>query len=182
MKYDISKFNPCSEAMEFYNSCKTTEQAWETCQRGDWMLKCFIPKINITDNYNDCWEWTSVKHAGYGMIMFNGKYSRTNRIMWTLLFGTIPEKMCVLHKCDNPSCLNPTHLFLGTHQDNMTDKKIKGRVKYGSNGYKDKTHCPNGHIYSEENTYIYNNMRYCRTCSRLYKKNYKIRIHESKYK
>jgi len=78
----------------------------------------------------DCLEWSRGTHRqGYGLTncpKFK-KMVTTHRMAYELEFGEIPDEMHVLHKCDNPPCCNPDHLFLGTHQDNMLDMKEKGR-------------------------------------------------------
>ncbi len=75
-----------------------------------------------------CLIWTGhTNNRGYGTIMANGKLQRTHRYAWEQSNGIIPEGMHVLHRCDNPPCCNPYHLFLGTHQDNMDDMIKKGR-------------------------------------------------------
>jgi hypothetical protein len=78
----------------------------------------------------DCLEWTCGTHRqGYGLTSNPElkKMVTTHRMAYELEFGAIPDEMHVLHKCDNPPCCNPNHLFLGTHQDNMLDMKEKGR-------------------------------------------------------
>jgi hypothetical protein len=65
--------------------------------------------------------------TGYGQVTLNGKSHKAHRVAYREHYGDFDSKLHVLHKCDNPSCVNPLHLFLGTHQDNMTDMKIKGR-------------------------------------------------------
>lgn len=65
--------------------------------------------------------------AGYGGIQILGEKVGTHRAMWMAVHGPIPDGMCVLHRCDNPSCINPDHLFLGTFLDNNIDRKLKGR-------------------------------------------------------
>lgn len=78
----------------------------------------------------DCLEWSGGKHRqGYGLTFCPTfkKMVTTHRMAYELEFGDIPKDMHVLHKCDNPPCCNPEHLFLGTHQDNMDDMRQKGR-------------------------------------------------------
>ena len=80
-------------------------------------------------NATGCWLWLGCKNqAGYGKI--SGNY--VHRWMWQQVYGEIPSGFHVLHKCDIPSCVNPKHLWLGTHQDNIRDRDLKGR---GIGGY-----------------------------------------------
>ena len=82
---------------------------------------------------NSCWLWTGkLNPDGYGLIRPNPTKEKVgaHRISWTLHNGPIPTGLCVLHKCDKPSCVNPDHLFLGTVQDNVDDMRIKGRANY----------------------------------------------------
>lgn len=78
-----------------------------------------------------CWLWTGAKIPdGYGSIWVEGKPTAAHRISWEIHHGKIPNGMCVLHDCpggDNPACVNPKHLFLGTKQDNAIDREKKGR-------------------------------------------------------
>ena len=85
----------------------------------------FWNKVEKTD---ECWNWTSAKHPkGYGLFSINNRNQRAHRVSYELCKGKIPEGMQVLHECDNPSCVRPDHLFLGTNADNMADKVAKGR-------------------------------------------------------
>ena len=75
-----------------------------------------------------CWEWIgSRQRNGYGRIRIDWKVYNTHRISWQLNVGTIPKGLHVLHRCDNPSCVRPGHLFLGTQADNNKDRDLKGR-------------------------------------------------------
>lgn len=81
---------------------------------------------------NGCWVWTRARTtAGYGEIWVNGKIHYTHRLSWELTNGPIVDGLWVLHKCDNPGCANPDHLFLGTQKVNMSDCKAKGRTRGG---------------------------------------------------
>jgi hypothetical protein len=109
---------------------------------------------------DDCIEWKGARtRDGYGEKWWKGGKKRTHRIAYEWAYGPIPEGLCVLHKCDNPPCCNPSHLFLGTNHDNQQDSLRKGRHANAA-----KTHCPQGHPYDEKNTVRYKNARHCRTC------------------
>jgi len=91
-----------------------------------------------------CWEWTGYKDKnGYGQIGINNKIYYTHRIVYELINGSIPSNLSILHHCDNPSCCNPNHLFLGTRADNIKDMVSKGRQSKGENRPNSK------HIYSQ---------------------------------
>lgn len=131
-------------------------------------MKRFWDKVDIKSE-NDCWEWKAyrTKRSGYGS--FGIKYSviAAHRVAWMLTNGEIPANLYVLHKCDNPPCVNPKHLFIGTQKDNMDDCASKKR-----NVQSKKTHCPSGHEYSGENLMINKyGQRICRTCSRKHIRN-----------
>lgn len=90
-------------------------------------------------NYEtDCWLWQGSKnHNGYGKINVEGRYERTHRVAFKH-FSCDPGKLNVLHTCDEPSCWNPNHLWLGTHKDNMDDRETKGRTPKGEGITKSK--------------------------------------------
>lgn len=79
-----------------------------------------------------CFIWMGyIQKNGYGQVFMNGKLNRAHRASWEIEYGAIPHSMNVLHKCDNPSCVNPAHLFLGTQADNMRDMNNKNRESCG---------------------------------------------------
>lgn len=129
-------------------------------------MKRFWTKVNIK-NIEDCWEWNAfkTKKFGYGAFRLNGRMHNAHRISWLLSRGEIPAGICVLHKCDNPPCVNPAHLFLGTQADNVKDCKAKGRTqRYNAK----KSHCPKGHPYEGLNLKLNKyGHRACKTCDRL---------------
>lgn len=89
-----------------------------------------LKKIKI-DSVTDCWIWQGGKNnIGYGMIRDEHGMRTTHRVSYEIHKGMIPKGMCVLHSCDNPLCVNPNHLRVGTHKDNTQDMISKGRSNY----------------------------------------------------
>lgn len=81
---------------------------------------------------DDCWEWMGFKNQkGYGRMSINKKLHSCHRIVYELIHNSVPKGMLVCHSCDNPSCCNPRHLFLGTNKDNINDMKNKHRQSMG---------------------------------------------------
>ena len=95
------------------------------------IIERFWEKVNIK-GFNECWEWMAGRHwDGYGGFWISGKSFKAHRVSWMLQFGKIPKNKFVLHTCDNKSCVNPKHLWLGTHRDNMDDMVRKNRQAKG---------------------------------------------------
>lgn len=92
------------------------------------VLERFFSKIETPDGERGCWLWTGcIGSDGYGRVRRKGKTHSAHRYAYRLFKGEVPEGLCVLHACDEPKCVNPTHLFLGTKKDNSRDMLRKGR-------------------------------------------------------
>ena len=105
-------------------------------------IERFWSKVEKTPT---CWNWTASKRAkGYGAFVWADEsgaiiQGRAHRFSWEIINGPIPAGLCILHRCDNPRCVNPEHLFIGTKADNNADmlakgRRVKGGVKCGSAG------------------------------------------------
>lgn len=92
--------------------------------------KRFQKKIQ-SGRSKSCWEWQAAKSRGYGKFGLKGHLFSAHRIAWFLSYGPIPTGLCVLHSCDNHSCCNEDHLFLGTNADNTHDAVRKNRMARG---------------------------------------------------
>lgn len=119
-------------------------------------------KANSRVEPTGCWQWTGYRRPpqGYGETTLNSEKWAAHRLSYTVHKGPIPEGQFVCHTCDNPACVNPDHLWVGTHQDNMKDAKAKKRI---ARAY--RTHCPRGHSYADH-AVIYGNQttRHCAMC------------------
>jgi hypothetical protein len=124
----------------------------------------FLAKFLVDDG---CWEWTEGSfparggQLGYGAFNVGNRPVQAHRFAYEMFKGEIPDDLVVMHSCDNPPCVNPAHLVLGTQSDNCRDRDDKKR------GYQSgKTACKQGHPYDEENTgFRANGHRYCKTCT-----------------
>jgi len=128
----------------------------------------------------DCWNWIgNMTDRGYGTISFLGKPFRVHRLTYWIYVdfcqsGLIfKSEIIIRHKCDNPSCINPKHLLKGTQLDNVNDRETRNR-----SSFRNKIHCPFGHEYTKENTYINPNTgdKYCRKCHKKHSREYRMSL------
>lgn len=139
----------------------------------------YLAKLKSRTKISDsgCWEWTRFtvkswgdKRDGYGHMSYRGKDWPAHRLSYFLHFGVHPGDLDVRHKCDNPKCVNPDHLELGTRKENIQDA-IKRRRNHQAQLQKDKTHCPRGHAYAQHGREVLNKggwiQRDCVMCDRV---------------
>ena len=134
----------------------------------------------------ECWIWTASKNSLSGYGKFNAgekKYNSAHRYSYFIHKGAIPDGMFVCHVCDNPPCVNPNHLWVGTASENTIDMLSKGRRPARTKGhkhteqYKLQQFCKNGHEKTPENTYIHTrpngySIRHCKICRKQSRKAY----------
>lgn len=130
-----------------------------------WKSKCAITE-------SGCWQWPDrgmgLKGAIYPEASYRNNRGRLNRLVLMITQRPLADGEMALHQCDNHLCINPGHLYIGTHKQNMFDMNSRGR-----NGYKRKTHCKYGHEFTPENTEIRQSRgipgkgRACKMCARI---------------
>ena len=138
-----------------------------------------------------CWEWTGSRmktkwpYGKFGRGQLGSGWMHAHRASWIVHFGEVSDGMCVLHRCDNPPCVNPSHLFLGTFKDNTQDMIAKGRARMSetilhaikaaaairADARSTRTHCPHGHDWQGNNVKRGRNW-VCRTCERIRQRAY----------
>lgn len=137
---------------------------------------------------DECWEWTAFRNdKGYGTLGHRDRVLRASRVSWELHNGPIPDGLQVCHRCDNPPCVNPAHLFLGTPLENTRDKMAKGRHRtapmapgkqrrkfYGPRRPVTRTTCKKGHPFVDGSFYTKKDgSKLCKQCHAVYQSAYK---------
>jgi HNH endonuclease len=120
--------------MAGYPRAPLAERFWAKVRKGNDLYEWTGYGVSIADA---CWEWQGCRHRfGHGYIGLGGRKGGTSvvhRVSWELHYGPIPDGLVVRHRCDNPPCVNPAHLLLGTQADNMADMVSRGRQACGPN-------------------------------------------------
>lgn len=133
-------------------------------------MRAKIAEKSQRDPKTGCVVWQGrARHPfGYGLVSIGPRNDNhvftTSRLSYLAHFGFIPHGMVVRHRCDNPACVNPAHLELGTQAQNLKDMAERGRARNQNTG---KRYCKRGHEFTPENTYQYAYGKHCKTCVKL---------------
>lgn len=163
--------------------CNLHWKRWKNHGDANYQRPGFWERVEKSGHHG-CWLWTGARRGRdelqYGCLWFRGRHDSAHRVAWILTHGEIPEiedsdghGTCVLHKCDTPLCVNPEHLFLGTHLQNMQDKLAKKR-----DNVRNKSRCINGHARTTQNSWRdpRRGARHCRICHRIQEQHRRQRL------
>lgn len=138
------------------------------------------------DTSSGCREKTGVRDGRYGSFRIDGRLVRAHRVSWEVHSGPIPDCLYVCHRCNNKRCINPDHLYLATHRQNLIDAGRDGLMP-GAKTPRGvtlenavKRQCKSGHTFNQENTYLYpSGKRGCKTCRAESLRTYQLRNAET---
>lgn len=129
-----------------------------------WTSRRFFEKVIIPSDVDACWVWSARKTAdGYGLFKFPGGWVPAHRALFKIIGIPLVSGLTIDHLCCNRACVNPSHLRQVTNRENILADHSSATAAMHSR----KSHCPQGHAYSVENTYIWNRGRACRECKRI---------------
>ena len=121
-------------------------------------LPRFMRKVEVVQN--GCWMWTAYKDpCGYGRFEAAGRSKAAHRVAYELMIGPIPDGLCIDHICRTRGCVNPDHLRAVTAKENNLSSTNFAALNAA------KTHCDNGHPFTDENVYRFRGSRHCRKCN-----------------
>lgn len=122
----------CSQPCQYCNAPRHPEHTRycsAACQQADSSYNVLLRMLGNIPNGDACLEWPRARACKYGAIWDGRRTQYAHRLAYEITHGAIPKGLCVLHRCDNPPCFRPSHLFLGTDGDNVRDCIAKGRMR-----------------------------------------------------